>query len=297
MLFLLFLQIAYANQNEDYVRINSTISANIRYGQFIQLIPNTFGMGENNQYPIVDGTAIINLTISSPAKNEFDFFVFDSPYNQFYVCYIHFSERSGNICQQLVSNICQPCPKNQFYFQTLVSVFLQAVMSVQLNYQTKISDATNMNSLCFLGCQSDQVGSFIIANTSYKNYQNAASYMILDNTPFPNLVDCNITVKNCQNASSEIENQVVDESFKNFCKIMRNISCVQQFQNITEPEIQFDIDFDIQITPNNNLYYVQYMVMIILVIIIIFLFIILCVIAMRYKRVKKKIYQTIKKKK
>jgi len=45
------------------------------------LIPNTFGMGSNNQYRIVDGIASINLTISSPTKNEFDFFIFDSPYN------------------------------------------------------------------------------------------------------------------------------------------------------------------------------------------------------------------------
>lgn len=56
-------------------------------------------MGTNNQSPIVDGTAVINLTISSPVKNEFDFFIFDSPYNEFYVCYIHFSERSGKLCE------------------------------------------------------------------------------------------------------------------------------------------------------------------------------------------------------
>ena len=48
-------------------------------------------MGSNDEYQIVDGKAVVNLTISSPTKNEFDFFVFDSPYNEFYVCYIHFS--------------------------------------------------------------------------------------------------------------------------------------------------------------------------------------------------------------
>ncbi|CAD8057198.1 unnamed protein product [Paramecium sonneborni] len=297
MLFLLFLQIAQANQGEDYVRFNSTLRASLRYGQFIQLIPNTFGMGSNSQYPIVDGIATINLTIGSPTKNEFDFFVFDSPYNQFYVCYIHFSERSGKQCQNMVKNICQPCPKNLSQFQILVQKFIQAVMSVQLNYKEAIENATNMNSLCFLGCQSDQVGSFIISNTSYKNYQNAASYIILDNTPFPNLSDCQIKLKNCQDINSEIDYNSTDKNLINFCKNMRNISCVQQFQNITQPEIQFNIDFDVQVTPNNSPYYVQYMVMVILVIIIVFLFIILCVIAMRYKQVKKKIQQTNKKKK
>ncbi|CAK69352.1 unnamed protein product (macronuclear) [Paramecium tetraurelia] len=247
MLFLLYFSIAFASQNEDYVRFNSTIDTSIKYGQFMQIIPNTFGMGSNNQYPIIDGKATINLTIGSPTKNEFDFFVFDSPYNEFYVCYIHFSERSGNICQEMVQNICQPCPRNQIEFQYLVSIFMQAVMGVQLNYQNQIVNATNMNSICFLGCQSDQLGSFIIANTSYQYYQNAASYMILDNTAFPNLNDCNVTIRNCQDASSEIVIDNGDQNFINFCNIMRNISCVQQFQNITKPEIYFNIDFNIQV--------------------------------------------------
>lgn len=50
--------------------------------------------------------------------------------------------------------------------------------------------------------------------------------MILDNTAFPNLSDCHITITNCQNASSEIVIDNKDENFTNFCNLMRNISCV-----------------------------------------------------------------------
>jgi hypothetical protein len=83
---------------DDSVKFNSTLNSTLKYGSFIQFVPNSFGMGSDNLYPI-QGSAMINMTISSPTRSEFDLFVADSPYNQFYICYVYLSERNAPACR------------------------------------------------------------------------------------------------------------------------------------------------------------------------------------------------------
>ncbi|KAM3134420.1 hypothetical protein pb186bvf_013533 [Paramecium bursaria] len=281
MLILLFVIQALSSS----ISFDATYNYTLKKQQYGQIMLNMFSLFKVDQdFSPGDYNLSLQLTRQGAKLNSFNLLLFNSTYDEFYICYIHMMLYDDyELCGCLARQLCQPCSN---FDASRIQAFTKSALQNE-SVQQNISYRSNANSsICYIGCNQSNYSILNVIQYSIEGVRNSNVPLIIDNSDFPLQSGCNFKFSDCgRNSTINVTKKCNDStSDQEFCQALKDSYCDNP---LNSDELALGFQYNLTIIPNLENDSAELIIIVLLLIVLACISLFFCILGFRYKRVSK----------